>query len=177
MAAFTIAGCSIGVGFASATGLMITSNAMGIQGFIGLVSLLNAEGTFFAMSDSRLGIQATGHLMPCSWNLKKSRGTFGESLPTKPSSGAEAGCLRDWNRPRNHLLAEKPSVMEGPMEMVVFWMLVAIVLLAVGYVCALNLRTRKAAFGRDPARFDPAPQIKEHGVDLQARRKTFDDVT
>jgi hypothetical protein len=88
-----------------------------------------------------------------------------------------AGCLRDWNRPRNQLLAEKPSVMEGPMEMVVFWTLVAIVVLAVGYVCGLNLRTRKAAFGRDPARFDATPQIKEHGVDLQARRKTFDDVT
>ena len=63
------------------------------------------------------------------------------------------------------------------MEIVVFWTLVAIVVLAVGYVCGLNLRTRKAAFRRDPARFDAAPQIKEHGVDLQARRKTFDDVT
>jgi len=63
------------------------------------------------------------------------------------------------------------------MEMVVFWALVAIVVPAVGYVCALNLRTRKAGFGRDPARFDAAPQIKKHGVDLQARRKTFDDVT
>jgi hypothetical protein len=88
-----------------------------------------------------------------------------------------AGCLRDWNRPRNQLLAEKPSVMEGPMEIVVFWTLVAIVVLAVGYVCGLNLRTRKAAFRRDPARFDATPQINEHGVDLQARRKTFDDVT
>src|SRR5215471_5198745 len=37
--AFTIAAdCSIGVGFASATGLMATSNATGIQGFIGLAS-------------------------------------------------------------------------------------------------------------------------------------------
>jgi hypothetical protein len=34
------------------------------------------------------------------------------------------------------------------MEMVGFLALVAIVVLAVGYVCALNLRTRKAAFGR-----------------------------
>jgi hypothetical protein len=67
--------------------------------------------------------------------------------------------------------------MEGTMEMVVFLALVAIVVLVVGYVCALNLRARKAAFGRDPARFDAAPQIKEHGVDLQARRKPFDDVT
>jgi hypothetical protein len=63
------------------------------------------------------------------------------------------------------------------MEMVVFWTLVAIVVLAVGYLCALKLRTRKAAVGPDPARFDAPPQIKEHGVDLQARRKTFDDVT
>jgi len=60
---------------------------------------------------------------------------------------------------------------------IVFWAVVAIVALAVGYVCALNLRPRKAALGHDPARFDAAPQTKEHGVDLQARRKTYDDVT
>src|SRR5262249_36012231 len=108
MPAFTIAaGSSIGGGFASATRLMTTSNATGIQGFIGPVSLLQAEGTFFPMSGSRLGTQATDHLMPCSWNLKKAEEHL--ALPTKPSSGAEAGCLRDWNRPRNHLLAEKPS--------------------------------------------------------------------
>src|SRR5262245_48837499 len=63
-----------------------------------------------------------------------------------------------------------------PMEFV-FWAVVAIIALAVGSICALNLRPRKAAFGRDPARSDAAPRTKEHGVDLQARRKTYDDVT
>ena len=63
------------------------------------------------------------------------------------------------------------------MEMVVFWVLVAIIVLGVGYVCILNFRTRRATFGRDPARPDAAPQMKEHGVDLQAHRKTYDDVT
>jgi hypothetical protein len=60
---------------------------------------------------------------------------------------------------------------------IVFWAIVAIVVLAVSYVCALNLRPRKTALGCDPARSDAAPQTKEHGVDLQARRKTYDDVT
>jgi hypothetical protein len=115
--------------------------------------------------------------MPCSWNLKKAEEHLAKACPRNRPLAQMAGCLRDWNRPRNQLLAENPSVMEGPMEIVVFWTLVAIVVLAVGYVCGLNLRTRKAAFRRDPARFDATPQIKEHGVDLQARRKTFDDVT
>jgi len=60
---------------------------------------------------------------------------------------------------------------------IVFWLTVAIIALAVIYVCVLNLRTRKAAVGRDPARFDATADTKEHGVDLQARRKTYDDVT
>ena len=51
---------------------------------------------------------------------------------------------------------------------------VAIIALAVGYVCALSLRTRKAPFGRDHATSDA---MKEHGVDLLSRRKTYDDVT
>jgi hypothetical protein len=54
VAALTISvGSSIGVGFASATGLIATSNMTDIQGFIGLASLLNAED--FAVSDFRLG--------------------------------------------------------------------------------------------------------------------------
>ena len=60
---------------------------------------------------------------------------------------------------------------------IVFWAVVAIIALAVGYVCALNLRPRKVALGRDLARSDAAPRTKEHGVDLQARRKPYDDVT
>jgi hypothetical protein len=65
------------------------------------------------------------------------------------------------------------------MEMVVFWALFAIVVLAVGYVWAraLNLRTRKPALERDPARSDATSQTKQHGLDLQAHRKTYDDVT
>jgi len=59
----------------------------------------------------------------------------------------------------------------------VFWVIVAIIVLAVVYVCALSLRKRKEAFGRHPARSDVTPETKEHGVDLQARRKTYDDVT
>ena len=72
-------------------------------------------------------------------------------------------------------MAEKPS-MEGAME-IVFWVIVAIVVLAVVYICALSLRKRKGALGREPARSDAAPDTKGHGVDLQARRKTYDDVT
>ena len=48
---------------------------------------------------------------------------------------------------------------------IVFWLIVAVVL-AVVYVCALGFRKRKET-----------PDIKEHGVDLQTRRKTYDDVT
>jgi hypothetical protein len=106
MPAFTIAvavGCSIGVGFASATELMAASNAS-IKGFIGLASLLNAEGQLFAMSDSRLGIQATGHLMLCSWNLKKSQETLGESLPTKLGA--------DWSK-RHPRIVEEAARIKG----------------------------------------------------------------
>lgn len=60
---------------------------------------------------------------------------------------------------------------------IIFWVIAAIIVLAVVYVCALNFRKRKEALGRDPARSELAPGKKEHGVDLQARRKTFDDVT
>ena len=67
-------------------------------------------------------------------------------------------------------------MMEGAME-IAFWTIVAIILLAVAYICALNLRKRKGVLERGPARFDAAPDTKEHGVDLQARRKTYDDVT
>jgi hypothetical protein len=66
--------------------------------------------------------------------------------------------------------------MEGAIE-IVLWVVVAVIALAAVYVCALNLWTRKAALGRDPARSDAAPQTKEHGVDLQARRNTYDDLT
>jgi hypothetical protein len=64
--------------------------------------------------------------------------------------------------------------MEGAME-IVFWMIVAMFVIAVVY--ALSFRKRKEALGREPFMSDVAPDTKEHGVDLQARRKTFEDLT
>jgi hypothetical protein len=49
---------------------------------------------------------------------------------------------------------------------IVFWVIVVIVVLAVVDLCALGFRKRKE---------EPDPQ--GHGVDLQARRRTYDDVT
>ena len=54
---------------------------------------------------------------------------------------------------------------------IVFWVIVAIIVLAVVYVCALNFRKRKKALGREASMSGVAPDTKEHGVDLQARRK------
>jgi len=54
---------------------------------------------------------------------------------------------------------------------IIFWAIVTIIALAIVYVCALT--TRKSRLGRSGA----APGAKEHGVDLQARRKLHDDVT
>jgi hypothetical protein len=58
---------------------------------------------------------------------------------------------------------------------VVFWMIVAIFVIAVVY--ALSFRKRKEALEGEPSMSDVAPGTKEHGVDLQARRKTYDDLT
>ena len=55
----------------------------------------------------------------------------------------------------------------------VFWVIVAIVVLAVVYTCVLTFMKSKEA----PRRTLTAPDTNEHGVDLQARRKTFDDLT
>jgi hypothetical protein len=66
--------------------------------------------------------------------------------------------------------------MEGAME-IVFWVLIAIIVLAVVYVCALSFKKRKEEVGREPSLSDVAPDTKDHGIDLQARRKTYDDVT
>ena len=57
----------------------------------------------------------------------------------------------------------------------VLWVIAAIIVLAVVYVCALSFRRRKEALGHEPSMSEPGK--KEHGVDLQARRKTYDDVT
>jgi hypothetical protein len=59
---------------------------------------------------------------------------------------------------------------------IVFGVIVAIIVLAVVYVCALSFRKRQEALGRKP-RSDVAPNTKEHGIDLQARRKLYDDAT
>lgn len=49
-----------------------------------------------------------------------------------------------------------------------FWVIAALVVLLVVYMWARGFRRRKETAAAD---------TKEHGVDLQARRKTFDDVT
>jgi hypothetical protein len=66
--------------------------------------------------------------------------------------------------------------MEGAME-IIFWVIAAIIVLAVVYVCALSFRKRKETLGREPPMSDVAPDTKGHGMDLQARRKTYDDVS
>jgi len=76
----------------------------------------------------------------------------------------------DWKSPVGR------ETLEGAME-IVFWVIVTIIVLAVVYVCALSFRKRKEALGREPSLSGVAPGTKEHGVDLQARRKTYDDVT
>jgi hypothetical protein len=65
---------------------------------------------------------------------------------------------------------------EGAME-TIFWVLGAIIVLAIVYVCALSFRKRKEAIAGKPSTSEVAPGKKEHGVDLQARRKSFDDLT
>jgi len=55
----------------------------------------------------------------------------------------------------------------------VFWVIVAIVVLAVVYTCVLTPMKRK----EEVRRTLNASDTNEHGVDLQARRKTFDDLT
>ena len=67
-------------------------------------------------------------------------------------------------------------MMEGAME-ILFWLIVAFIILAVVYVCALRFRKRKEAVPRGPPTSDVAPDPIGHGIDLQARRKTYDDVT
>jgi phosphate/sulfate permease len=57
---------------------------------------------------------------------------------------------------------------------IVFWVIVAIVALVIAYICALNVAKRRH-YRSD--RLAAAPDPKEHGVDLQARRKLHDDVT
>ena len=59
----------------------------------------------------------------------------------------------------------------------VFWVIVAIVVLAVVYTCVLTPMKPKEALEGEPSMSDVAPGTKEHGVDLQARRKTYDDLT
>jgi len=60
---------------------------------------------------------------------------------------------------------------------VVFWTIAAFVVLAVIYVYTLSFRKREEAVPRGPPMSDVAPDPIGHGIDLQARRKTYDDVT
>ncbi|MFZ0053873.1 MAG: hypothetical protein WAL09_03505 [Pseudolabrys sp.] len=53
---------------------------------------------------------------------------------------------------------------------IVFWVIVAIIVLAVVYVWALSFRKRKEALGRESSMSDGAPDTKGHGIDLQARK-------
>jgi uncharacterized ion transporter superfamily protein YfcC len=68
-------------------------------------------------------------------------------------------------------------MMEGAKMEIVFWVIVAIIVLAVVYVWALSFRKRKEALRRESSMSDAAPDTEGHGIDLQARRKTYDDVT
>ena len=52
----------------------------------------------------------------------------------------------------------------------VFWVIVTIIALAIVFVFAFR-------FGKRKPPSDLAPDPQGHGVDLQARRKTYDDVT
>jgi hypothetical protein len=54
---------------------------------------------------------------------------------------------------------------------ILLWLIVAIIALAIVYLCALT--SRKSRLPRSAAPPDP----KAHGIDLQARRKLHDDVT
>ena len=63
-------------------------------------------------------------------------------------------------------------MMEGGMK-ILFSLIVAIIVLAVVYNCALSFLKRKERLRRKLI----APDTKEHEVDLQTRRKTYDDVT
>jgi hypothetical protein len=63
-------------------------------------------------------------------------------------------------------------MMEGAME-IVFWVIIAIIVLAILYVCALSLRKRKEAFGREPSMSDVAPDTKEHGIDFTGAKKNL----
>jgi len=49
--------------------------------------------------------------------------------------------------------------MEGAME-IIFWVIAAIIVLAVVYVCALSFRKRKETLGREPPMSDVAPDTK-----------------
>ena len=60
---------------------------------------------------------------------------------------------------------------------VMFWTIAAFVVLAVIYVYTLSFRKREEAVPRGPPMSDVAPDPIGHGIDLQARRKTYDDVT
>ena len=73
---------------------------------------------------------------------------------------------QNWKSP----VGKETLEMEGGLK-ILFSLIVAIIVLAVVYT--LTFMKRKEALRRKLI----APDTKEHGVDLQTRRKTFDDFT
>jgi len=60
---------------------------------------------------------------------------------------------------------------------IIFWVIAAIIVLAVVCIWGLHLWKRKEVPGGERSVSDVTPDTKGHGIDLQARRKTYDDVT
>ncbi len=58
---------------------------------------------------------------------------------------------------------------------ILLWLILAIIVLAIIYGF-MNVGKRKESAGREPPKFNVTPD-QRHGIDLQARRKPYDDVT
>ena len=57
---------------------------------------------------------------------------------------------------------------------IVFWVILAIIVLALVYVCALSFRKRKQAFGREPPSMsDVVPDTKEHEIGFAGAKKNL----
>ena len=113
-----------------------------------------------------------------AWRALLRRKPFGGTGPSTPPvrfpaslvvGGDQFGQLEpNWKSP----VGKETLEMEGGLK-ILLSLIVAIIVLAVVYTCALTFMKRKEVLRRKLT----APDIKEHGVDLQTRRKTYDDVT
>ncbi len=85
------------------------------------------------------------------------------------------GChvLFSW-RNRTELTRWLRNDRKGEMEILV-WLILATIVLAIIYG-SMNVGKRKESAGRESPKFDVTPD-QRHGIDLQARRKPYDDVT